>query len=195
MSIAELEAQKAARLAEVAAEFDAKIAAAREPDWDAAIDAYFKAISQVWDFPIPMDRVDRAVMRAGFKAAAPLMPVNAMTEAEIEALTAEVTAQVWKSRFDMDLGPLLHQAAKLAIRATLARGPVAAPTEAEAPVTERPWIDWHGGECPVPAGTRVEVRFRDEATGEYEAAGLDWRWVHYRTPADIIAYRILSGAA
>jgi hypothetical protein len=64
--------------------------------------------------------------------------------------------------------------------------------------TEPEWIDWHGGECPVPAGTRVEVRFRRGNTlkGPAEYWGSPGScWKHGGdSMADIIAYRILGGA-
>lgn len=30
------------------------------------------------------------------------------------------------------------------------------------PLAEQPWIDWHGGECPVPAGTWVRIELEDD---------------------------------
>ena len=64
------------------------------------------------------------------------------------------------------------------------------------------WIQWDGGECPVPAGTPVQVRFRDG--GEFEGFALKswctfeehWRIgiEHDQTPCaeDIVAYRIIN---
>jgi len=64
------------------------------------------------------------------------------------------------------------------------------------------WIQWNGGECPVPAGTPVQVRFRDG--GEFEGSALKswctfeehWRIgiEHDQTPCaeDIVAYRIIN---
>ena len=54
------------------------------------------------------------------------------------------------------------------------------------------WIQWNGGECPVPARTRVDIRFRrggDESNRiaealEWEHGKLGW-W-------DIVAYRIVE---
>jgi len=63
--------------------------------------------------------------------------------------------------------------------------------------TEQAWIDWAGGECPVPPGTKVEVRY-DSGTLSGGNPGLaeNWDWspegggVGYR----IKAYRVLEPA-
>lgn len=71
--------------------------------------------------------------------------------------------------------------------------------------TEAPWIDWAGGECPVPAKTLVEVRLRGavinleaEPAGYWAAVpgddtpnGID-HWHHRGTANDIIAYRVVQ---
>jgi hypothetical protein len=38
-------------------------------------------------------------------------------------------------------------------------------------MSEQPWIEWAGGECPVPADTLVYVRYADETTDETDADG------------------------
>lgn len=52
------------------------------------------------------------------------------------------------------------------------------------------WIDWHGGDCPVPRGTVVSVRLR----GGGEATRLTYPealvWSHIFEPHDIVAYRV-----
>lgn len=60
------------------------------------------------------------------------------------------------------------------------------------------WQEWHGGECPVPFDTPVEVRHRSgEESGSYMACyGNDaragcWGWLHCGDPGDIVAYRLL----
>lgn len=62
------------------------------------------------------------------------------------------------------------------------------------------WIDWPGGECPVPEGALVDVRYRNSekfpdtfgtialAVGGYGATGRHWN--HDGYPNDIIAYRL-----
>lgn len=50
------------------------------------------------------------------------------------------------------------------------------------------WIEWNGGECPLPAGTRYEVRFRSGRTAEGRQPNT-WRWAREGHSGDIIAYR------
>lgn len=53
------------------------------------------------------------------------------------------------------------------------------------------WIKWDGGECPVPVGAKVDIRFRDNS--EYlneDADKLRWRIYGDDWITDIIAYRI-----
>jgi hypothetical protein len=58
---------------------------------------------------------------------------------------------------------------------------------------EPEWIDWHGGECPVPAGTRVEVRFKaGHKDIDTEPETLDWEATS--VVYSIVAYRILADA-
>ena len=57
------------------------------------------------------------------------------------------------------------------------------------------WIEWKGGECPVPPDTRVEVRFRSGASDPHCNAGLwDWKWMgrDLEDTYDIVAYRVIS---
>lgn len=55
------------------------------------------------------------------------------------------------------------------------------------------WISWHGGGCPVPAGTSVEVRFKSGNTTRARYPDLIY-WEHRNggEGGDIIAYRILD---
>lgn len=59
--------------------------------------------------------------------------------------------------------------------------------------TYGPWIDWAGRtkRCPLPAGTRHQVRFRDGSTANDDCPE-SWDWKHTRKspPVDIVAYRI-----
>lgn len=55
------------------------------------------------------------------------------------------------------------------------------------------WIEWHGGECPVPAGTLIDLRFRDGDVLE-RVMSYEWRWCHEGWDADIVAYRISKPA-
>lgn len=60
--------------------------------------------------------------------------------------------------------------------------------------TDDGWIEWNGGECPVPEGTPVCVRYRDGSTESEALAGIVGkgavRWTHIGSPGDIIAYRL-----
>lgn len=61
------------------------------------------------------------------------------------------------------------------------------------------WIDWDGGECPVPEGALVDVRYRDsekfpDKMGTVAAifggfGATKKHWTHHGWPNDIIAYR------
>ena len=54
-----------------------------------------------------------------------------------------------------------------------------------------PWIDWNGGECPVPPDTIVEVKFRNGDTVEPRLAD-DYRWPHQGNPFDIDPFDIVK---
>lgn len=55
------------------------------------------------------------------------------------------------------------------------------------------WIEWHGGECPVPAGERIDIRFRGGTYEDYQPSE-GWRWTHVGGAYDIVAYRISKPA-
>lgn len=58
--------------------------------------------------------------------------------------------------------------------------------------TAASWIPWHGGECPVPDETLVEVRLKDSS---YEAAAAaSFQWQHKVGYENIIAYRVIESA-
>jgi hypothetical protein len=59
------------------------------------------------------------------------------------------------------------------------------------------WIDWHGGENPVP-GLVVQVQWRDQSaryTPDDESCSDEWKWGHHDMYCDIIAYRVVTPAA
>lgn len=70
-------------------------------------------------------------------------------------------------------------------------------TPAEQAPAEVGWIEWHGGECPVPPEVLVYYRMRDSENGEVcgpaDAYGLDWQHgtsgIHWN---DIVAYRVVQ---
>ena len=64
------------------------------------------------------------------------------------------------------------------------------------------WIEWGGGECPVPRGTLVDVRYRNGDENHHVGAGLSFcdtgsnpdlnaeDWSKDNSSSDIIAYRL-----
>ena len=56
------------------------------------------------------------------------------------------------------------------------------------------WIEWKGGECPVPPGTVVEVRFRNgNSDPDSNAEWWTWDWDCDReSTRDIVAYRVVG---
>lgn len=50
-----------------------------------------------------------------------------------------------------------------------------------------PWIQWHGGECPVPPDTVVAVKLRRGAVMEPRHAG-GFEWGHDGDRGDIVSY-------
>lgn len=64
------------------------------------------------------------------------------------------------------------------------------------------WIEWGGGECPVPTGTLVDVRYRNGEENHHVGAGIFFDdtgsnpdrnaedWNNDGSPLDIIAYRL-----
>jgi hypothetical protein len=55
------------------------------------------------------------------------------------------------------------------------------------------WIDWNGGECPVPSDTTVEVQFRNLSVSEATSADA-WAWSHCDFVGDILRYRVVNEA-
>ena len=55
------------------------------------------------------------------------------------------------------------------------------------------WIEWRGGECPVPNDVRVDVEFRSESLVADYPAG-KWQWSHSDSNGDIIRYRVIESA-
>ncbi len=55
------------------------------------------------------------------------------------------------------------------------------------------WIPWNGGECPVPHGPRVQIRFRDGSVLTNELPyNYTWSYVQRDPGRNIVAYRVLS---
>ena len=56
------------------------------------------------------------------------------------------------------------------------------------------WLPWYGGECPVAAGTMVDVRYRRVLVEEKAAYAHLSRWEHLPCDDDIVAYRVVKKA-
>ena len=54
------------------------------------------------------------------------------------------------------------------------------------------WIEWNGGECPVPDGVEFKFKFRDNRESQIRDTASRFRWRHINNSDDIIAYRILD---
>ena len=56
--------------------------------------------------------------------------------------------------------------------------------------SESGWIEWNGGECPVPPNTKVEIQYPDNDVDSCIASEVDWN--HYGMGGDITAYRVVK---
>jgi hypothetical protein len=61
-------------------------------------------------------------------------------------------------------------------------------TDALRRVTHGPWIEWRGGDCPLPEYEKPEVRYRSGGTTEEQATRI--RWQHTGQWDDVLAYRV-----
>ena len=66
-----------------------------------------------------------------------------------------------------------------------------ADTPAHAPANDG-WTKWEGGECPVPKGATVELKFRDGGQSVEPANTVRWWSRGFAVSADIVAYRIVE---
>lgn len=57
-----------------------------------------------------------------------------------------------------------------------------------------PWIEWNGGECPVPSDTSVEVKFRCGLIKQ-AAPAKSYDWHHHDDGGDIVKYRAVTEQA
>lgn len=53
------------------------------------------------------------------------------------------------------------------------------------------WIEWAGGERPVPVGTLVDVKWSSGDIDSGEEAG-EWRWSNWMNGPNIVAYRVVK---
>ena len=57
-----------------------------------------------------------------------------------------------------------------------------------------PWIEWHGGDCPVPPKTLVKIKLRSgHVTGPVFAAHCEWK--RHNHHADIVEYHTVTEQA
>ena len=56
---------------------------------------------------------------------------------------------------------------------------------------ETGWIEWQGGECPVPQWVRTERRLRGGYSSRLHANGGHWDRGSVERSGDIVAYRII----
>lgn len=56
------------------------------------------------------------------------------------------------------------------------------------PVPVAEWVDWSGGDRPIPGDTLISVKFRDGT--EADGYARDILWEHTAIPFDIMAYRV-----
>ena len=58
------------------------------------------------------------------------------------------------------------------------------------------WIEWTGGECPIPLGSLIKVQLRADSReeAEFDAPSFagEWRWEQLGGGSDIIAYRVIK---
>ena len=52
------------------------------------------------------------------------------------------------------------------------------------------WIEWNGGECPVPGDTPLRLKRRDGGSGTGIAGAM--HWAHMGVGSDSIAYRVIG---
>lgn len=63
-----------------------------------------------------------------------------------------------------------------------------------APAADQPWLNWRGGDCPVPEGVIVEVTVRASNRVIREGTSPYMRWAHVKidSATDIIEYRVIG---
>lgn len=109
-----------------------------------------------------------------------------MVRPVVDTLAAENEA-AWKSAnmWEAEVGAYLRECAEL----------TAELESLKQQVPEGVWIEWNGGECPVPMGTLVDVvhrngyKYCNQLAGASGSHAEDWSWMDDH-PADIISYRI-----
>lgn len=75
-------------------------------------------------------------------------------------------------------------------------------TKAPDVILPGPWIEWHGGECPVPAGAVCDIKVglthgqmdtaRPFTLREGVVGAEEWRWAQVKDAYNIVAYRVVG---
>lgn len=171
---------------ELADTFPALPLAPAEPVDDATFAALFDKV--MWEYRgcTPGKMVEAAIRRTLAHRGA-----RWPTDAELEMLAL---GSAWPDRTPEETA--LEMARRLKARMGAGGGAKAGPYIVYA--DDEGWFDWHGGECPVPAGTRVEVRYRNGRTdcglvGVQPTPIDSHAWSNDNNKWDVVAYRILSG--
>jgi len=60
------------------------------------------------------------------------------------------------------------------------------------PTKSKDWLEWPGGECPVPPLTLVSVLFSTGKESSGSASARAYRWDRMNLGGDIVAYRVES---
>ena len=101
----------------------------------------------------------------------------------IDYATAIITRDQYESALDASKELRPYQVSTGHYTADTGAGKTASAADADG------WIDWHGGECPVPKNALVDVKLRDNWVDECSSAD-NWQWKHFGNHTDIIAYRL-----
>lgn len=56
--------------------------------------------------------------------------------------------------------------------------------------TNKDWIEWQGGECPVPDNTPIQAEWRAGKSFR-TVCPQEFRWGHQDSESDIVAYRVI----
>lgn len=209
---------KLAENAEVEAAIAAKAEPDYEA-WRPALDAYLSTVGAGY-FPAKpeMSVAEKAIIR-GIIAALPLAPAEPVDDAWIEQTVRGIATQrgvTGASNLVSIRSDDYRRDLEAAIRATLARCARWPEPKPEPPVRstavpadvvpewledlalqvahahpEPEWIDWQGGECPVPVGTDVVIQFPGGGTLSGDAGLFEWGSGAGR----VRRYRILGAAS
>lgn len=130
---------------------------------------------------------ERAREAAALGREATRLSVNAVRREARAAAIHAFTAAILHG----DADPLHRAWLKDAAMAFLNDQPIQGLADTPPSPPEPEWIEWHGGDCPVPPDTMVECRRGDGII--IKDLAFKWRWHYRRIDTDIIAYRVVLG--